>query len=317
MSFSSDLREEIAHQPIKHPCCRLALLAAALRGAGTLHLTGGGHTHGEIDVGEHAAARLLVRALRAEGATCEIRTYRSSRLSSSQRLLIVLAEDEQTQALLARVGVIDRHGRPLPFVAGLIVARACCRRALLRGAFLVGGSVSPPGRASLLEIRTHDVAFAEGLAACAERFEIPLRVRERERWAEVMTRRRDVVQDLLTVLGAAVGALDMAEDDVVRTARADANRRANFDLANLQRQIMAARRQLGAIKKLGQCGLIESLSEPLQTAARLRLAHPEMSLTELAEEGGLARPTLAARLRSLVAEGEAAWEVEELRRPPA
>ena len=64
MTFSSNVREEIAHAPLAASCCRIAYLAAVLRGAGSLHLTGGGHAHAEIDVGSHAVGRQILTALR-------------------------------------------------------------------------------------------------------------------------------------------------------------------------------------------------------------------------------------------------------------
>lgn len=305
MTYASDVREEVAHHPPAGACCRRALLGAALRGAGTLHLTGSGHVHGELDVAGHAVGRLLLVLLREEGATCGIQTYRPARLHAPQRVRLVLADDPASTRALAAAGVVDAAGRPLgPDRA--VVRRACCAASALAGAFAVGGSVSGPGHPALLEIRTHAAAYAEVLAACASRLGIDLRVRERARWAEVMTRRREAVRDVLAAIGAESAALDMAEDEVVRQARGDANRRANFDTANLGRQVAAARRQARAIAELEADGRLAGLSEPLRGAAELRLRHPDLPLTELAARGGVPRPTLAARLRRLVetAEGE-------------
>jgi len=317
MTFSSDVREEIAHQTSDRACCRVAFLGAVLRGAGSLHLTGGGHVHGEIDVAGHAVGRQLLQILRAEGASCEIRTYRPTRLPSAQRVLIVFAEDPATSAVLQRTGVVNGSGWPLPADGGALAARPCCRVAALRGAFVAGGSVAGPGRAPAIEIRTHDAAFAEVLARCAEALEIPVRVRQRERWSEVMTRRREGVQDLLTVLGAKAAALDIAEDEVVRSARSDANRQANFDTANLGRQVVAARRQLQAISRLMAADALARLPPELRDAAHVRADNPELTLAELAEAAGVARPTLAGRLRRLVAAGDETMEAGEDRRPPA
>ncbi len=304
MTFAADVREEVAHQPVRRACCRTALLTAAFRGAGSLHLTGKGHVHGELDVGGHAVGRQLLVALRAAGASCEVRAYRPDRLGSGQRVVLVLAEDAATQAVLAATGVVDGAGRPRPALPNDVPGRACCRVSALRGAFAVGGSVSAPGHAPLLEIRTHEQVHAEVLAVCAERLGITLRVRERARWCEVMTRRRESVQDLLTILGAEGSALAIAEDEVVRSARADANRRANFDTANLTRQVAAARRQIAAVEALTADGRLDGLARELRETATLRAENPDLTLAELADIGGVARPTLAARLRRLVREAE-------------
>ncbi|MBM3679880.1 MAG: DNA-binding protein WhiA [Actinobacteria bacterium] len=303
MTYASDVREEVAHHPPAGDCCRRALLGAALRGAGTLHLTGGGHVHAELDVAGHAVGRLLLALLREEGATCGIRTYRPARLPAAQRVLLVLADDAASTRALAAAGVVDPAGRPLP-PDPAIARRACCAASALAGAFAVAGTVSGPGRPALLEVRTHSADHAEVLRACGARLGIDLRVRERPRWAEVMTRRREAVQGLLSVIGADSAALDMAEDEVVRQARGAANRRANFDTANLGRQVAATRRQVRAIEVLAADGRLAALPAPLREAAVLRAAHPDLPLSELAQRGGCPRPTLAARLRRIAALAE-------------
>lgn len=317
MTFSSEVREELAHRPVEQPCCRIAYLAAVLRGAGTLHLTGGGHAHAEIDVGSHAVGRQILTVLREEGVTCGVRPYTPERLGQHQRILIVLAEDDASRRVLERAGVIDDGGRPRLEVAPSLAARACCRVALLRGAFAAGGSVAPPGRAAQLEIRTHGAAFAELLARAAGDLGVPMQVRQRERWAEVLLRRREGVQDLLAALGAEGAALDVAEDEVVRSARGDANRRSNFDNANLARQVRAARAQVAAIERLADDGGLAGLPEALRRTAVLRLEHADLTLTELAEAGGVPRPTLAARLRRLVVLADGEPEADQVRRRPA
>ena len=317
MTFSSDVREELAHRAVERPCCRIAYLAAVLRGAGTLHLTGGGHAHAEIDVGSHAVGRQILTVLREEGVTCGVRPYTPERLRQHQRILIVLAEDDASRRVLARTGVIDGDGRPRLEVDPALAARVCCRIALLRGAFAAGGSVAPPGRAAQLEIRTHGAAFAELLARAAGDLGVEMAVRQRERWAEVLLRRREAVQDLLAVLGAEGAALDVAEDEVVRSARGDANRRSNFDNANLTRQVRAARAQVAAIERLVDAGEIAALGEPLRRAAESRLEHPDLTLAELAALCGVPRPTLAARLRRLVALADGNPETPPVRRTPA
>ncbi len=315
MTYSGNVREEIAHHPIESDCCRIAYLAAVLRGAGSLHLTGGGHAHAEIDVGSHAVGRQILTALREEGVMCGVSAYTPERLGLQQRVQMVLAEDAASTRLLLRTGVIDEHGRPRLTVAPSLAGRDCCRVALLRGAFAAGGSVSPPGKPAHLEIRTHGGDFAVLLASACTELGVAVQTRQRERWAEVMTRRRESVQDLLTVLGAEGAALDVAEDEVMRSARGDANRRANFDNANLGRQVHAARQQVAAAQTLLAADGLSGLTPVLRATAQLRLDHPDMTLSELAEQAGASRPTVAGRLRRLVELAEIAGEADADRRP--
>jgi DNA-binding protein WhiA len=246
---------------------------------------------------------------------CGVSAYTPERLGLHQRVLMVLAEDDASTRLLRRTGVIDDAGRPRLTVAPSLIARECCQISVLRGAFAAAGSVSPPGKPSHLEIRTHGADFAALLASACAQLGIPVQTRQRERWAEVMSRRRESVQDLLTVLGAEGAALDVAEDEVVRSARGDANRRANFDNANLTRQVHAARQQTAAIQTLMESGDLEGLTSVLRETVQLRLDNPEMTLSELAEAAGVSRATLAGRLRRLVDLAESATEPVADRRP--
>jgi DNA-binding protein WhiA len=69
--------------------------------------------------------------------------------------------------------------------------------------------------------------------------------------------------------------------------RAEANRLANADHANLVRTSRAAHRQLAAIRSLQRDGALADLPERLREIAELRLRNPSLSLRELA---GRCRP---------------------------
>src|SRR5207237_747173 len=73
-------------------------------------------------------------------------------------------------------------------------------------------------------------------------------------------------------------ALRLDEHAVIAATRAEANRLANADDANLVRTTKAAHEQLRAIRALEG----EALPAKLQEIAELRLKHPYLSLTELA-----------------------------------
>ena len=85
--------------------------------------------------------------------------------------------------------------------------------------------------------------------------------------------------------------------------RADANRLANADHANLVRQSRSALVQLEAVRILRDSGDLESLGAQLQDAAHLRLRHPSLSLRELAERADppVTKAAMAGRLARLVA----------------
>lgn len=307
MSFGAEVRDEVAHLDVPEPC-GTALLCGAFRSCGSLHLTGRGRIHGEFEVGGHAVARALVQAIRAHGADCEIRQYREERLARRTRFRLVVNADATGHALLREIGVLDAEGRPQVSPDRAMAWRGACRRAYLRGACMVAVSVAAPERPAHLEIRGRDREAVEEIARLALLEGVALQIRERARWWEAYARRREAVVGLLLAIGAEEAALRCEEAEVLLVTRETANRRANFDAANLRKQVAATRRQLAAVATLRASGALTALPAPLREAAALRSAQPDLTLAELAALGGVARPTLAARLRRLVelAEGEQA-----------
>ncbi len=162
-----------------------------------------------------------------------------------------------------------------------MVARACCRRAYLRGAFLGGGSLSSRG-SSHLELRTASLEGASFLVEVAEREGVRLSAVERRGQAIAYAKSWDAIETLLALMGASETVLALEERAVVAATRAQANRLANADHANLVRTSRAAEAQLAAAARLRAEGRLERLPSALREAAELRLRHPTHSLRELA-----------------------------------
>jgi DNA-binding protein WhiA len=92
----------------------------------------------------------------------------------------------------------------------------------------------------------------------------------------------ETIETVLAAAGATDAVIALEERALVASARADANRLANADHANLVRAGRAARIQLEALRKLRTEGAFDRLDDRLREAAELRLRHPTLSLRELA-----------------------------------
>jgi DNA-binding protein WhiA len=187
---------------------------------------------------------------------------------------------ERTLEVLVAAGVVDRRHGPLERPPRRVVARACCRAAYLRGAFLGGGSLST-GRSPHLELRAASVAAASTLAEVAAAAGICLRVIDRDTHAAAYAKGWETIESLLALVGATETVLALEERAVVASARGSANRLANADHANVVRTSRAARPQLEAVRRLRAEGRLEHLPDRLREAAELRLRHPAHSLREL------------------------------------
>ncbi len=279
MSLSDDLRDELAAIAPRRRCCSLAELSALFHSAGTWHLRGHGELAVHLDLASAAAARRAYTLLRGFGVDSEIRTYRRQAFDRATRYQLHVDVDPAAAEVLREAGVLSARGAPLERPPKRVVGRACCRGAYLRGALLGASSLSGP-RAAHLELRAAGADGANLLAAVAAHEGIPLRTLQRRTHAVAYAKASETIADLLAVAGASETALRLDEHAVLAGTRAEANRLANADEANVKRTVQAAREQLAAIEQLE----LERLPTKLREIATLRKKHPSLSLTELASK---------------------------------
>jgi DNA-binding protein WhiA len=296
MSLSDDLRDELAQIAPARRCCRHAELSALFHASGAWHLRGG-HVAVHLDLASSGAARRAFALLRDLGVRSEIRTYKRRAFDQATRYQLHVDVDARALEVLRDAGVLSKTGAPLEHPPKRVVGRSCCRGAYLRGALLGAGSLSGP-RNPHLELRASGEEGARFIAEVAARERVELVVAERRAHAVAYAKGHDAIADVLALAGAGDTALRLEEHGVVAALRADANRLANADEANLVRVARSAHRQLEAIRALD----IDSLPPSLAEIAELRLRHPSASLRELAAK---ARPPITKasahrRLEALV-----------------
>jgi DNA-binding protein WhiA len=303
VSFAEDVRAELCETLPRADHCRLAQLAGLLRFAGAFHLQGRGDVHVRLDLGSPAAARRAVSLLRERGAICEVRTYHERRFARHTRFQLVVGGDARSLQVLHEAGALAPSLAPAEELPPRLVARSCCRRSYLRGAFLAAGSISGPRSGAHLEWRASSRRAAEEIARVAHAEGFILGVHERPAYAMAYAKRLETVRDLLAALGAHGAELRLEEEAVLRATREQVNRLTNADEGNIGRQAAASSRQRAAIAELGGP---ERLDPELRTVAELRVVHPEATLSELAllARPPLSRAAVAGRLRRIVARAD-------------
>ncbi len=277
MSLSDELRDELATIAPSRRCCRLAEVSALFHSAGTWHLGGGHEVTVHLDLVSPAVARRAFALLRGLGIHSEIRTYHRRAFDHATRYQLLVPVHQPASEVFREAGVLSSRGAPLHRPPKRVVGRSCCRGAYLRGALLGAGSLSGP-RSPHLELRSTDLEGAELLAEIAGREGVELKVIERRTHAAAYAKSGETIADLLALAGASETALRLDEHAVVAGTRAEANRLANADEANVKRTVLAAQRQLEAIKSLD----VDALPDKLREIATLRVRYPALSLSELA-----------------------------------
>ena len=297
---SEDVREELARIAPIRTCDRLAELSALFHSAGNLHLRGRGEWALHLDLASGAAARRAFSLLRDVEIRSEIRTYRRRAFHRATRFQLHVEGSDDALRVFASAGVLDRRGRPLQRPPRRVVARACCRSAYLRGAFLGGGSLSVR-RSPHLELRSAGIESAALLGELAGAVGTSLGVVDRPTYAVAYAKGWDAIESVLAVAGATEAVLWLEERAVVAATSGQANRRANADHANLVRTSRAAQLQLEAVRKLRETGRLERLESSLREIAELRRHHPTESLRELASrtDPRVSKAAVQRRLRRL------------------
>ncbi len=313
--FSATTRDELARLAPPSECCGLAELSAFARMAGRfVGKPGPGGLRFEMATENAACARKVVTMMKELlDMRVSVEVLRRRGPKSANLYVAWLAFDDRAGEALARAGVLsDRGGggtggcvarpslrRGVPW---RIVARKCCRRAYLRGAFLARGYVQNPDRAYHMEFGADCDTLARGVARLARSFGTAARVSVRKRGRVVYVKGGDDVVQLLRVIGAHGAVIALESVRVMRGLRGEVNRVVNCDTANLSKAVDAGLAQVEAIRRLQSHGGLESLPPGLQEIARLRLEHPEATLKEIGEMSAppITKSAANHRMRRLV-----------------
>jgi DNA-binding protein WhiA len=301
MAMTSVVKDELSRVPVIKPCCRKAEVSTLLRFAGGLTLTAG-HIMIEAELDTAAVARRL-RASIAEvfGQPSELLVLAPGGLRKGSRYVVRVSKGGDS--LARQAGLIDSFGRPVRGLPRQVVSGGICDcEAAWRGAFLVHGSLTEPGRSMALEITCPGSEAALALVGAARRLKISAKAREVRGVDRVVLRDGDAIGAMLTRLGAHDAVMAWEERRMRREVRATANRLANFDDANLRRSARAAvaagARVDRALEILG-----DEVPDHLKMAGGLRLEHKQASLEELGQlhDPVLTKDAIAGRIRRLLA----------------
>ncbi len=151
----------------------------------------------------------------------------------------------------------------------------------LRGVFLKCGSVSAPGRNFMLSFYLKDREYADFIAGLLDEAGLTPKISQRRGNPLIYYKAAESIEDVLSFIGATKAALNIISAKVLSDVRNSTNRLCNAETANLDRIARAAAEQCEAIKYIERCGAIENLPKELRECAILRLANPDMSLSQL------------------------------------
>lgn len=273
MSFSTQVKAELCRAPLSRKCCAQAeaygvLLYCSLSTPSEVRITT------ESPEFADRLPQLFQKAF-------QVRFDRLPAEGAGKRIFSITDRDKLS-ALWSVYGH-DPAEALAHHINFAVLEEDHCRTAFLRGAFLAGGSVTDPAKRYHLELATSHLSVSRELHALL--LEMGFSPKESRRKSNAITyfKQSDAIEDFLTAMGAPLAAMALMNAKAEKDLRGSINRRVNCDAANLDKAVDAAQGQIEAIYKLEERGMLADLPDKLKEAVDLRMAHPELTLSQLAE----------------------------------
>ena len=165
----------------------------------------------------------------------------------------------------------------------LILQQPCCKRAFIRGAFLVAGSISDPNKGYHFEIVCPSINQAEQLVKAMKVFEVEAKFVNRNGKYVVYLKEGAQIVEILRVMEAAHSVMELENIRVVKEVRGTINRKVNCETANIGKTVSTAVRQIEDINLIEEKLGLENLPAQLQEIAEVRLEYPDTPLGSLGQ----------------------------------
>lgn len=308
LSFANDVRNELARIIPEKECCKMAELSALLLTSAQIRRQSEGRYNLEAIVEKAATARKIFTLLKSQKLPASVRMEKRKRFTKTRVYLVnTLIENEQDFKNIQRINIIDRDLKIKPLVNQELIARACCKKAFLRGLFLNRGFINRPEGEYHLELVINDAKLAAEIQKIMVRFKIPARQGERKNSLLLYIKESEKIVDFLRVVGASTALLDFENVRIIKSMRNNVNRQVNCETANLAKTVDAAVRQTELIKKLLIQDGWEGIPPQYMQLAQLRIDFADSTLSELGMmlEPPLSKSGVAYRMRKLEEYAEA------------
>ena len=283
MSFANEVKKEIARIEVSSRHCLLAESAAIFLGCGQV-TEETGRVCLKLETDQYLVAKRFFYLIE-EAFACRMQIIvRIRHCASHKRYELLLYGREQIERMLqawkctsASIPCDERD----PVLSQVLLMSTCCRRAFLRGMFLVCGTMSTPEKNYHLEFVCNGPAQAGQLVSLMKFFSLEPKTVWRKGNQIVYIKEGRQVADMLNILQATVSLLEYENIRIKREIRGNINRKVNCEAANISKTVAAAMDQIRDIELIEQTVGLNSLSPELFETARMRLQYTDMALREL------------------------------------
>lgn len=290
MSFSSDIKCELAAIVNENTCCDVAQI------------------YGMLEFGRAFSARSVCLQTEhgdvARRYAALIETVCGIPLAvdvpdKPGLFTVSTADGEQCRRIRGRFGHGDEVAVRLNRANLDCEACAC---AYLRGAFLACGAITNPQVDYHLEFSVPYYNLSHDLMTLMGELGLLAKCVKRKGNYVVYFKESEQIEDCLTMMGAVSASLELMNVKMIKSIRNNINRVANCESANLDKTVAASFAQTEAVRRIESTVGFDALPEELRELCRLRLENPDYSLRELGEclEPPISRSGVNHRFRRIM-----------------
>ena len=296
MSFTEEVKNELARLPRENTACRTAELLALLRMSGTVITGTEGKWGLDFSTSSNAVARRVLISLKKDfNLEPAILVRQGRRLRKKNVYTLTVLPFEGGNHFLEKMdiwslGKINDYNN---------LKTQEEKKAYLAGAFLGGGTVSRPQSDYHLELVTKSSIFAEEISKVMKELSLHPKLTDRKNDYIIYLKDGDEVGRFLQLIGSAHCYMEFENVRVMKDMRNRVNRQVNCETANLQKSVDAALRQFQQVQLIMKYMDLTELSPKIKEAAEMRLKKPYLSLGELAELLDISKSGLAHRIQKI------------------
>jgi len=277
MSFASDTKSELLN--IKSDkCCLLAELAALLAIHGHVAISNEGLKI-EFSTTNLKIARRVISSIKTlYHVDVDIVSKKQMKLTKHDQYIVIIRHKANT--IINELGLLNQDE---PIEPNFLM-KECDQKAYLRGAFLASGSLnSPASRSSHLDIFTHQEGLALALKDLMNTFHLNAKMVARRTGYITYIKESEKISDFIRVVGANNALFTYEDERIKRDFVNSITRVMNMDIANQNKTLEAADKQLRNISIIENMIDLERLPRSVTEAITLRKELPEASLKELSQ----------------------------------
>lgn len=288
MSFSSEVKEELARHNAQTRHCQIAELAAILFHCGKISL----YPDYLLLIVQFEKEELYRKYLELLEILFQIKPDKIQEHGETKKVIC----KNQTN-ILKILQATHFNQKPVNFdsesnqvircsslhFSEMILKNTCCKRAFLKGSYLSIGSMSDPEKGYHLEFVCVNEDQAKVIQNTIAAFEIEAKVILRKKYYVVYVKEGESIVDLLNIMEAHVSLMNFENLRIVKDMRNSVNRRVNCEAANITKTVTAASKQVEDILYIKQHYGFQKLADNLQEMAQIRLENPDLSLKDLGE----------------------------------